>query len=208
MPTEKRPNVSDRNAEIKSLAEEALADDAKLADVVEQLAVGSRRERQNAASALNAVAKADAARLAPYADKLIDGLNRPEAQTRWELLEALTLLVPIDARTCGKAIPEAETSLFDEDSGPVRLAAMRFLCKIGATTANRSDKVWPLIDEGIQCYHGDLEFNDMLVALIDFSTGKLSDEVKMAFADRMRFDAENGKGTLQRRAQQIIDNLK
>ena len=200
--------MSDRNAEIKSLAEEALADDAKLADVVEQLAVGSRRERQNAASALNAVAKADAARLAPYADKLIDGLNRPEAQTRWELLEALTLLVPIDARTCGKAIPEAETSLFDEDSGPVRLAAMRFLCKIGATTANRSDKVWPLIDEGIQCYHGDLEFNDMLVALIDFSTGKLSDEVKMAFADRMRFDAENGKGTLQRRAQQIIDNLK
>ena len=208
MPTEKRPNVSDRNAEIKSLAEEALADDAKLADVVEQLAVGSRRERQNAASALNAVAKADAARLAPYADKLIDGLNRPEAQTRWELLEALKLLVPIDARTCGKAIPEAETSLFDEDSGPVRLAAMRFLCKIGATTANRSDKVWPLIDEGIQCHHGDLEFNDMLVALIDFSTGKLSDEVKMAFADRMRFDAENGKGTLQRRAQQIIDNLK
>ena len=200
--------MSDRNADIKSCAEEVLADDAKLAEVIEQLSMGSRRERQNAASVLHLVAKADAALLVPYADSLIDALNRPEAQTRWEILEVLTLLVPLDARTCGKAIPEAETSLFDEESGPVRLAAMRFLCKIGATTANRSDKVWPLIDEGIQCYHGDLEFNDMLAALVDFSAGKLSDDVKAAFAERMRFDAENGKGTLQRRAQQITDNLK
>ena len=204
----KRPAVTDRNADIKTRADQALADDDKLAEVVEQLAVGTRRERQNAASILHVVAKADAARLMPSVDKLIDALNRPEAQTRWEVLEVLTLLVPFDARACSKAIPEAEASLFDEESGPVRLAAMRFLCKIGATTANRSDKVWPLIDEGIQCYHGDLEFNDMLVALLDFSQGKLSDDVKKSFADRMAFDAANGKGTLQRRAQQIIDNLR
>jgi len=200
--------VSDLNTDIKARVDEAIADDAKLTETVEQLAVGSRRERQHAAAVLHAVAKADASLLVPHIDKLIDALNRPEAQTRWEVLEALTLIVPLDARSCGKAIPEAETSLFDEESGPVRLAAMRFLCKIGATTANRSDKVWPLIDEGIQCYHGDLEFNDMLIALIDFSTGKLSDDVKASFAERMKFDAENGKGTLQRRAQQITDNLK
>ena len=200
--------MSDRNTDIKARADEAIADDAKLTETVEQLAVGSRRERQHAAAVLHAVAKADASLLVPHIDKLIDALNRPEAQTRWEVLEALTLIGPLDARACGKAIPEAEPSLFDEESGPVRLAAMRFLCKIGATTANRSDKVWPLIDEGIQCYHGDLEFNDMLIALIDFSTGKLSDDVKASFAERMKFDAENGKGTLQRRAQQITDNLK
>ena len=128
--------------------------------------------------------------------------------SREECLEMLTLIVPLDSRTCSKAVPEAEISLFDEESGPVRLAAMRFLCKYGSTTANRSEKVWSLIDEGIQCYHGDLEFNDMLIALIDFSTGKLSDDVKASFAERMKFDAENGKGTLQRRAQQITDNLK
>ena len=85
---------------------------------------------------------------------------------------------------------------------------MRFLCKLGATTANRSEKVWPLIDEGIQCYHGDLEFNDMLVALLDFSKGKLAASVKKEFADRMSFDAENSKGTLKKRAQTIIENLK
>ena len=60
---------------------------------------------------------------------------------------------------------------------------------------------------GIQCYHGDLEFNDMLTALIDFSNGKLSNDVKEAFAQRMDFDANNGKGTLKKRAQLIIDNL-
>lgn len=199
--------MTDRNEEIKLQAEKVLAGEKELNEVIEQLAVGSRRERQHAAAVLHIVAKADPERLTPSIDSLVDALNRPEAQTRWEVLEALTLLIPLDARACGKAIPEAETSLFDEESGPVRLAAMRFLCKIGATTTGRSEKVWPLIDEGIQCYHGDLEFNDMLVALVDFSAGKLAPEVKTAFVDRMAFDAANGKGVLKRRAQQIIDNL-
>lgn len=199
--------ASERNDAIKKAAEEAVKDDVKLSQLVEALAGGSRRERQAAASAIYAVAKIDPEKLTDSIDMLIDALNRPEAQTRWEILETLTILVEYDARTCSKAIPEAEASLFDEESGPVRLGAMKLLCKIGATTANRSDKVWPLIDEGIQCYHGDLEFNDMLVALVEFSSGKLSDEVKAAFAERMRFDAENAKGTLKKRAQQIIDNL-
>lgn len=199
--------MADRNEEVKKLAEAALSSTEKLDELGEMLSVGSRRERQIAASAISAIAKENPELLVPYIDTLIDALNRPEAQTRWECLETLAALVDLDARNCNKAIPEAETSLFDEESGPVRLAAMRFLCKLGATTTNRSDKVWPLIDEGIQCYHGDLEFNDMLVALVDFSAGKLSDDVKKAFAERMAFDAANGKGTLQRRAQQIIDNL-
>ena len=89
----------------------------------------------------------------------------------------------------------------------MRLAALRFLCKIGATTENRSEKTWPLIDEAIQCYHGDLEFGDMLVAVVEYSQGKLSDSVKAALAERMAFDAANSKGSLQRRAQQILDNV-
>ncbi len=199
--------MANRNEEVKKLADAALANEKKLDELGEMLSVGSRRERQVAASAISLVAKEKPELLVPHIDTLIDALNRPEAQTRWECLETLAVLVDHDARNCNKAIPEAEASLFDEESGPVRLAAMRFLCKLGSTTANRSEKVWPLIDEGIQCYHGDLEFNDMLVALVDFSAGKLSADVKQAFAARMAFDAANGKGTLQRRAQQIIDNL-
>ena len=126
-------------------------------------------------------------------------LSRPISSTHY--------VVPFDSRPCDKAIPGAEAALFDEDSGPLRLAAMRFLCKLGATTEKRSGKVWPLIDEGIQCYHGDLEFQDMLLAVIDFSQGKLDGSVKSALADRMRFDAENGKGMLKRRANQIIENV-
>ena len=189
------------------MANEALASDEKLEQLVDSLAVSARRERQLAASAIYAVAKSDPEKLVPHINALIDALNRPEAQTRWELLEALTLLIELDARSCGKALNEVETSLFDEESGPVRLGAMRFLCKYGATTQNRSEKAWPLIDEGIQCYHGDLEFNDMLSALIEFSSGKLSEDVRTSFADRMRFDATNGKGTLKKRAQLIMENL-
>ena len=199
--------MSNRTDDVKTMADEALKSDKALAKLTETLSVGTRRERQVAASAIHAVAREDASKLTESIDVLIDALNRPEGQTRWECLEALTILVDQDARSCSKAIQEAETALFDEESGMVRLAAMRFLCKIGATTANRSEKVWPLIDEGIQCYHGDLEFNDMLIAIVDFSNGKLADSVKAELAERMAFDSTNGKGTLKKRATQIIENL-
>lgn len=200
--------MADRSEEVRVLADSVLQGKTETKDVVDLLADGARRKRQLAAAALFQLAKEKPELLVDYIDDMIDALNRPEAQTRWECLEALTILVDYDARTCGKAIPEAEAALFDEESGPVRLGAMRFLCKLGATTTNRSEKVWPLIDEGIQCYHGDLEFNDMLLAVIDFSNGKLADGVKEELASRMSFDATNGKGSLQRKAQQIIDNLK
>lgn len=199
--------MADRNEEIKQLADMVLTGKLKVAEVVGQLEDAPRRQRQVAAATLRQVAKTDPDTLVEFIPQLIDALNRPEAQTRWECLEALTLLVPLDSRTCSKAMPEAESALFDEESGPVRLAAMRFLCKLGSTTAVRSDKAWPLIDEGIQCYHGDLEFNDMLAAINEFSMGKLSDETKEKLKERMSFDAANGKGSLQRKAQQIIDNL-
>ena len=87
------------------------------------------------------------------------------------------------------------------------MAAMRFLCRLGSTTENRSQKVWPLIDEAIQCYHGDIEFQEMLVAVIAFSEGKLADEVAEELKSRMAFDAKSGRGVLKKRAAQIVENL-
>ena len=187
--------------------EAAVADPAVLAQCVEALSGASRRERQQAARVVAGVAKENPELVVPYSGALVDALERPEAQTRWECLDALTQIIPLESRACDKAIPGAEAALFDEDSGPLRLAAMRFLCYLGATTEKRSEKVWPLIDEGIQCYHGDLEFQDMLLAVIDFSAGKLDPAVKTALADRMRFDSTNGKGMLKRRATQIMENV-
>lgn len=192
--------------EEKKQVEEAIANPAALNELIEALSGGSRRGRQQAAKVIAAVAAANSEILVPHAAALVDALERPEAQTRWECLDTLAQLVPLDGRTCEKAVPGAETALFDEDSGPLRLAAMRFLCRLGATTEKRSEKVWPLIDEGIQCWHGDLEFQDMLIAIIDFSQGKLASEVKAALADRMRFDATNGRGMLKKRAIQIVEN--
>ncbi len=193
--------------EIQDAAQEALNSDEVLKETVEALAGSSRRSRQQAASVLAQIAKQEPRKIAPFGGDLVDALNRPESQTRWEALDALTSIVPYDSRVCDKAIPGAETALFDEDSGPVRLAAMRFLCTLGATTENRSEKTWPLIEEGIRCYHGDLEFQDMLLAVLDYSSGKLSANVKSSLADRMRFDAENSRGTLRKRAQAILENV-
>lgn len=199
--------MSDVNSQIQALVDEAQKSEKNLAKLVETLSADVRRNRQLASAALFNIAKTDPEKLTDHIDAFLDALNRPEAQTRWEALETLAIMVDYDARTCSKGIADAETALFDEESGPVRLGAVRYLCKIGATTTNRSDKVWPLLDEAIQCYHGDLEYGDMLIALVEFSKGKLSDEVKAGFAERMAFDAANSKGSLQKRSQQILDNL-
>lgn len=190
-----------------SAAAQAAENPDALAVLFEELNGDSRRKRQSAAATIALVAGMKPEAIADYSNDLVDALSRPEAQTRWECLDALTALVDIESRSCDKGIVGAEAALFDEDSGPLRLAAVRFLCKLGATTENRSRKVWPLLDEAIQCYHGDLEFQDMLVAVIAFSEGKLADDVAAELKARMSFDAKSGKGTLKKRAAQIVANL-
>ena len=83
-------------------------------------------------------------------------------------------------------------------------AAFRLMCSYGATTSHRSDRVWPLVDDAIRCYHGDAEFPAMLTSLIAMVTANAADSVKIAAADRMLFDAENAKGLLKRRASSIV----
>lgn len=198
--------MSDKAQDMQAVAEKACTDKKVLDELVESLSGASRRTRQTAASTLALVARQSPEVLVEHVDAVIDALNRPESQTRWEALEILCVLVGQDSRMCDKALQGAETALFDEDSGFVRLSALRFMCTIGSTTENRSEKVWPLLDEAIQCYHGDLEFQDMLVAIADFASGKISPTVKTELIERMRFDAESGKGVLKKRAQIIIDN--
>lgn len=199
--------MSEKTDEIRELAQQCASDEACLQETVEQLEGSSRRDRQRAASVMCAIAKSDPNVLAPHIGGLIDALNRPEIQTRWECLEALTCMVEIDSRACDKGVEGAETALFDEGNDLLHLAAMRFLCALGATTEKRCEKVWPLIDEGMQCYHGDPAFQDMLVAIIDFSKGKLSDDAKKGLKKRVSFDAQNAKGVLGIRSKQILGNV-
>lgn len=199
--------MSDLEQIAQDLASDALADDSKLAELIEMLSNADRRSRQNAAGAVNLIAQKNPEILVPQTASIVNALKRPEARTRWECLEALAVLTDFEPKICERALGDADEALFDEDNGAVRLSALRFLCKFGAGTTARSKKVWPLVDEAIQCYHGDPEFKDMLVALVGFSQGKLDASVKAEFAERMKFDALNSKGTLKRRAVEIRDNL-
>jgi hypothetical protein len=193
------------DADKHKVAENARKNPKLLATVVDALAGEDRRIRQVAASVVHEVATNEPALLKDYAAQLADALHRPESQTRWEVLGAFEELVAVDARMVDKALGGAETALHDEESGVVRLAAFRLLCAYGGTTAFRSEKVWPLIDEAIRCYHGDPEFPAMLSSVYYMVGGGASDEVKLAAAERMAFDAENGKGLLKRRALRIVE---
>ena len=86
-----------------------------LSAMVEDLSSQSRRKRQTASRVIKLLAERDAAKLVPFAEELIDALYRPEAQTRWEILDALTLLMPAAGDVdFDAAYDGAEDALFDE----------------------------------------------------------------------------------------------
>lgn len=183
-------------------------DNTALAALIDDLGSSSRRTRQFSARVAALLAQHEPELLAPYISEMIDALYRPEAQTRWEILDALTVLVPEHAKEIGAAYEEAETALFDELSATLRLSAFKMLCTWGATERGRSKKVWPIVDEAIQCYHGDLEYRDMLGCLYVFAEGKIAGDVAEELAARLHFDAENGKGAyLKARSREIYDML-
>jgi len=208
MATKKKDNIEiifDASADRMIIAEQAMANPVVFTTLIDNLSTEARRVRQFSASALGTISESSPESLVAHIPHIVDALHRPEAQTRWECLEILTRIVASDPDACDEAVLGAESSLYDEESGAARLAALRFLCAYGALDAKRSARVWPYIDEAIQCYHGDPEFQDMLISVTAFAAGKISKDVRGSLASRMKFDATYGKGTLKRRAQQIID---
>jgi hypothetical protein len=197
--------VFDTSSDRAAVAEQAISDKKILGALVDNLSTDARRVRQFSAAAINSIAEQQPEVLVSYIPQIADALHRPEAQTRWEVLEALSRLVELNPEAADDALSGAEVSLYDEESGSARLAAVRFLSAYGALDNRRSARVWPLLDEAIQCYHGDPEFQDMLVAITGFAGGRLKKEVRVSLASRMEFDAKNSKGSLKRRAGQIVE---
>lgn len=197
--------VFDIGVDKDEYAELAAKSKPVLASVIEALSGADRRNRQHAARVVHSLAVHKPQALKPYGDALADALDRPESQTRWEILGALEKLVAVDARIIGRALPGITTALHDSESGVVRLAAFRVLTAYGATTAKRSERVWPLIDEAIRVYHGDPEFPAMLSGVIRLVSGSADDGVKVAAAERMEFDAEHTKGLVGKRAKRIVE---
>ena len=201
--------ISFNNAEDRSqVAGQAIEDLEILEALIENLSSDQRRIRQFSASAIKEVAIQQPNILLKYVPVIADGLHRPEAQTRWECLDTLAYVAPLDPSGMEEVIEGAEASLFDEESGMAHLAAIHFLCAYGAQNAKRAAQVWPLIEEGIQVYHGDPEFVDMLAAVESFASGNIGKVIKEQVRSRMEFDANNYTGTIGRLAVQIVQICK
>lgn len=194
------------------MAEEATTEEnfeAKdLATYIEELAGSNRRARQEAAHAIAKLSKDEPealeADIQTTTDALIDALFKPEAQTRWEALDALSNICLSHPELVKGAYEGAEASLFDDNNSRVRIAAFRFLCRLSASNSKQSDKIWPILDEAIQCYHGDQGYRDMLGTMLELAQGKASKATKAALAERLRFDSENGRGYVQSMSAEIV----
>ena len=91
-------------------------------ELVHKLEGTNRRMRQEAAHALAAMARERVDLVLDIAPALIDALMLPEAQTRWECLDALSEIAVADPERVLDAFAGAEDSLFDDASASVRLA--------------------------------------------------------------------------------------
>lgn len=183
------------------------AEAVHLKELVGELGGANRRRRQDAAHEIARLAKRDVDQLFDYAGDIIDGLDRPEAQTRWELLDALSEMARVDPGCVEEAFGGAEASLFDEDSSIARLAAFRFLTSYGATSGKRSDQVWKILEEAIQCYHGDPEYRDMLGCLLEMAKGTISDQTAQVMRSRVDFDARHGRGYIKAFSAEIVEAI-
>ena len=183
------------------------AEAVRLKELVGELGGANRRRRQDAAHDIARLAKRDVDQLFDYAGDIIDGLDRPEAQTRWELLDALSEMARVDPGCVEEAFGGAEASLFDEDSSIARLAAFRFLTSYGATSGKRSDQVWKILEEAIQCYHGDPEYRDMLGCLLEMAKGTISDQTAQVMRSRVDFDARHGRGYIKAFSAEIVEAI-
>ncbi len=183
------------------------AEAVRLKELVGELGGANRRRRQDAAHEIARLAKRDVDQLFDYAGDIIDGLDRPEAQTRWELHDALSELARVEPGCVEEAFGGAEASLFDEDSSIARLAAFRFLTSYGATSGKRSDQVWKILEEAIQCYHGDPEYRDMLGCLLEMAKGTISDQTAQVMRSRVDFDARHGRGYIKAFSAEIVEAI-
>ena len=178
-----------------------------LEELVGELGGANRRRRQEAAHEIAQLAREDVDQLFEYAGGIIDGLDRPEAQTRWELLDALSEMAQVDPGCVEEAFGGAEASLFDEGSSIVRLAAFRFLTCYGATSGKRSEQAWKILEEAIQCYHGDPEYRDMLGCLLEMAKGTISDQTAQVMRSRVDFDARHGRGYIKAFSAEIVEAI-
>lgn len=177
--------------------------------LLDELSGAVRRMRQEASHTLATMIREDPSSIkgeeARVAEALIDALFRPEAQTRWEALDGLTALCAEKPELVADAYDGAEASLFDENNSRVRIAAFCLLARMAAKDADTSDKVWPLLDEAIQCYHGDQGYRDMLAGMLEIAEGDASAATKAALAERIKFDAESGRGYVREKSERIVE---
>lgn len=165
--------------------------------LVEQLEGTNRRQRQRASHALAIMARENVGLVIDIAPTLIDALSLPEAQTRWECLDALSEIAVEDPEEVLEAFAGAEESLFDDTSASARLSAFRFLTRYGAIAPECAAEAWPLISEALQCYHGDPEYREMLICLKEFARGEIGSNVKEQLVAKMAFDSKNGRGFIR-----------
>ena len=174
-------------------------------ELADALGAPSRALREYASDVLRAIAAENADLLVDFGEEIIDALERPEAFTRTNILLVLDSFVPRHAIIVSKALYQLEDCLYDEESKIVRLEAFEVLCHFGATTETRSKTVWSYLSEALRCYHGDPEYPMMLNYLTDLlQSAKVSESVEEGVVRLFLFDAEQGRGVLQKRAQQLI----
>lgn len=127
-----QPLVLDPKNDDSLTAADIVASPQLLEPLIDILEGPDRRARQLSAKLIKEVATLNGELLIPVIKRVIGALHRPEAQTRWEILEALIVLMDLDYKVCARAFDGAEAGLYDEGSKTLRSASFAFFAHLGA----------------------------------------------------------------------------
>ncbi len=160
--------------------------------LIDELAGPVRRTRQEAASTLAEMAREHADRLEPDVERVTEALSTPCTAPR--------------RRRAGRRSMPCGGRHVPPGSWPRRpMRAPRPRCSTrtqsralstpsacsrawGASSPELSDKVWPLLDEAIQCFHGDLGTAICSTACLSLPGRIDADASKQALVERISFD--------------------
>jgi hypothetical protein len=197
-------DAQDAAEELSPEAQAALKTKKAMGELVTRLFSDSKPERAQAAKTVHEASVASPAALEPHVDAMVEALEHPEPQTRWELLGALEEVARSSPKLLDKAVVPATACLHDAGSSVVRVAAFRMLAQYGGSSKKRAEQVWPLLDEALRCYHGDSEYPGMLAGLVLLVDGRAPDEVKKEAAALVEPDASHPRAAISRRARQVF----
>jgi hypothetical protein len=160
-----------------------------------------KQVRAGAAKILEKVAEKKPALVAPHLSSLVVGLDQPEPQTRWMIIQVFGFCAQLNPEVAAQGLGFAQSYLAERQGVCLSGAADLYLGMMGAVSEKFAAKAFPLL---MEAYENPLtnEMDWVLEGMMKIAP-LLSDEDKAVLTDCAQEQLHAYKASTQKRAQKL-----